>query len=88
MTQVHTLETIAAERVRLLRLMCKAEGLDPNSPILLFDPNTPGYDQYVNVAESHSRMIARYNEDRLSHARREVRRILTENKNSQRRYTK
>jgi hypothetical protein len=82
------IEGIAAERIRLLRLMCKAEGLDPNAPFLLFDPNTPGYDQYVNVAESHSRMVARYNEDRLSAARREVRRVLQENKNTQRRYTK
>jgi hypothetical protein len=85
-TTTHTIDSLAAERQRLLRQMCKALGLDPKSPVLLFDASTPGYEEYADVAERHSHMVARYNEERLASARREVRRILHDSKQTQRRY--
>lgn len=88
MTAQHTIDSLAHERQRLLRLMCKACGIDVNAPIVLFDPSTPGYDELMRISDLHSHAVARYNEERISNARREVRRILHDNKQTQRLYSR
>jgi hypothetical protein len=82
----HPLTALSAECRRLLLQMCTQQHLDPDAPFLLFDKTTPGYEEYSRMTELYSRMLAKYNEERLADARREVRRIQQVNARTGRRY--